>query len=91
MSEPMRRTAKIVNAKGLHARAAAKLCKTAEHFDATVMVSKGDLEVSSGSIMGLLMLAAAQGSEIHLAASGTDAERAMSAVCDLIEGGFDEE
>lgn len=91
MSEPLRRTAKIVNTKGLHARAAAKLCKLAETFDATVMVSKGDLEVSSCSIMGLLMLAAAKGTEIHLAAHGAEAANAMAALSDLIENGFDED
>ena len=91
MSEPLRHTAKIVNTKGLHARAAAKLCKVAEKFDARVMVSKGDLEVSSCSIMGLLMLAAAQGTEIQLEARGTDARGAMAALTELIENGFDED
>ncbi len=91
MSEPMRRSAKIVNTKGLHARAAAKFCKLAEQFDATVMVSKGDLEVSSCSIMGLLMLAAAQGTEVQLEARGADAANAMTALSELIENGFDED
>ena len=55
------------------------------------MVSKGDLEVSSGSIIGLLMLAAAQGTEINLKATGEDAEKAMSAICQLVEDGFYED
>ena len=91
MSEALRRTARIVNSKGLHARAAAKLCKVAEKFDAEILVSKGELEVSSNSIMGLLMLAAAQETEIHLSATGVEADKAMDVICKLIADGFDEE
>ena len=91
MSEAVRRTAKIVNSKGLHARAAAKLCKVAEKFDAEILVSKGDLEVSTNSIMGLLMLAAAQETEVQLCATGTEARKAMDVICKLIADGFDEE
>lgn len=91
MPEPIQRTLKIVNTKGLHARAAAKFCKTAEQFDATVLVSKGDLEVTACSIMGLLMLAAAKGTEIHLNATGDQADAAMTAICTLVEDGFDED
>ena len=91
MSDPIQRTAKIVNSKGLHARAAAKFCKTAEQYKAKVLVSRGDIEVSSCSIMGLLMLAAAQGTEITLRATGDDAEVAMDTICRLVEVGFDED
>ncbi len=91
MSDVVRRTAKIVNSKGLHARAAAKLCKVAQKFEAEILVAKGDLEVSSESIMGLLMLAAAQETEIHLTATGLEAEKAMDVICKLIADGFDEE
>ena len=91
MSGALRRTTKIVNSKGLHARAAAKLCKVAEKFNAEVLVSKGELEVSSTSIMGLLMLAAAQETEIHLSATGVEANKAMDVICKLIADGFDEE
>lgn len=91
MSEPLRRTVKIVNVKGLHARAAAKFCKTADQFEAKVLVSKGDLEVDACSIMGLLMLAAAKETEIHIQATGVQAEDAMNAICALVEDGFDEE
>ena len=90
MAKGLRRTAKIVNSKGLHARAAAKICKAAEKFDAEILISKGELEVSSGSIMGLLMLAAAQESEIQLSATGAEAEKAMDVICKLIAGGFNE-
>jgi phosphocarrier protein len=91
MSDPIQRTAKIVNSKGLHARAAAKFCKTAEQYKAEVLVSRGDIEVSSCSIMGLLMLAAAQGTEITLRATGDEAEVAMNTICQLVEAGFDED
>ncbi|MBT4740215.1 MAG: HPr family phosphocarrier protein [Rhodospirillaceae bacterium] len=91
MSDPIQRTAKIVNTKGLHARAAAKFCKTAEQFNAEVLVSRGDIEVSSCSIMGLLMLAAAQGTEITLSATGEDAEKAMNTICQLVDAGFHED
>ncbi|MDG2318915.1 MAG: HPr family phosphocarrier protein [Rhodospirillaceae bacterium] len=91
VGETVWRTARIVNSKGLHARAAAKLCKVAEKFDAEILVSKGELEVSSDSIMGLLMLAAAQETEIHLSARGADAEKAMDVICKLIADKFDEE
>ncbi len=91
MGEALRCTAKIVNSKGLHARAAAKVCKTTEVFDAEILITKGELEVSSCSIMGLLMLAAAQESEIELSATGVEAEKAMAAICKLIADGFDED
>lgn len=91
MPDPLKRTVQIVNTKGLHARAAAKFCKTAEQFDATVLVSKGELEVLACSIMGLLMLAAAKNTEIHLHATGDQADAAMAALCTLVEDGFDED
>lgn len=91
MPDQFKRTVQIVNTKGLHARAAAKFCKTAEQFDANVLVSKGELEVSACSIMGLLMLAAAKNTEIHLHATGDQAGAAMAALCTLVEDGFDED
>ncbi len=56
MSGVLRRDAEICNSKGLHARAAAKFCKTAEQFEAEILVKRGDTEVSGRSIMGLMML-----------------------------------
>ncbi len=81
----------IVNERGLHARAAAKFVKTAEQFEAELTVSKGDLEVSGRSIMGLMMLAAAKGSCIAVKADGEEAEAAMSAIRDLVGNAFGEE
>ena len=56
----------IVNEKGLHARASAKLVETVEHFDATAYISKDGLMAEGDSIMGLLMLAAARGAMIEV-------------------------
>lgn len=90
MSE-MSRIAEIRNSKGLHARAAAKFCKTVGQFDAEVRVLRGENNVSGGSIMGLMMLAAALGCSIEIRASGPDAERALTALCTLVANKFDEE
>lgn len=91
MSEPLRGTAEIRNAKGLHARAAAKFCKTVERFDADVLVARNGTEVSGTSIMGLMMLAAGPGSTIELSATGPEAAGVMEAVLQLIANKFDEE
>lgn len=90
MSE-LKRTAEIRNSKGLHARAAAKFCKTAGQFDANIRVKRGENEVSGGSIMGLMMLAASIGTSIEIRTSGPDADAAMEALCTLVANKFDEE
>ena len=82
--------ATIVNAKGLHARAAAKLAKLAVTFKSEIAVTRGDQTVSARSIMGLMMLAAAKGAEIEISARGPDAEAALAAVVALVGGGFGE-
>jgi len=81
----------IVNQRGLHARASAKLVKLVETFDAEVMVSRDGQTVEGTSIMGLMMLAACRGCSVHVKVSGTEAHEAMSAISELIEGGFGEE
>ncbi len=86
----VRARVRIVNARGLHARAAARLARLAGTFDAEITVARDDLAVPATSILGLMMLAAAPGTEIDLAARGPDAERALAAVVDLINRGFDE-
>ena len=87
----MRRTLKIINSRGLHARAAAKLVTVAERFSACVNVSRHGQTVPACSIMGLMMLGAGQGSEIVLEAEGWDAKEAMEAISALIEAGFHED
>ena len=86
-----RRIATICNQKGLHARAAARFVKTAELFEAEVMVRKNGTEVSGRSIMGLMMLAAAPGTVVELRGRGADAEPAVAALARLIECKFDED
>lgn len=81
----------IVNGRGLHARAAAKFVKLAGTFEAEITVIKKDTEVCGSSIMGLMMLAAAPGSELELRAQGPAAQRAVNALAALIANRFDEE
>jgi phosphocarrier protein len=80
----------ILNTLGLHARAAAKFVHTAGRFAAHVRVARGEREVDGKSIMGLLLLAAAQGSKIRITADGPDESDAIAALCSLVERGFDE-
>jgi phosphocarrier protein len=87
---PARARVRIVNARGLHARAAAKFVKTAEAFDARVEVTKDDLTVAGTSILGLMMLAAATGSVLELCAVGAEASQAIDALKALVGRGFDE-
>lgn len=80
----------IVNRRGLHARAAAKLVTLAEQFSANVDVAKDGQSVSARSIMGLMMLGAGVGSSVTLSAEGFDAREALEAIMVLIEAGFHE-
>lgn len=82
---------KIVNRLGLHARAAAQLVQTANRFAADVTIEKDGNEVNGKSIMGLLMLAAPQGSIISVTVSGNDAAEAMKVIGTLINDGFGED
>jgi phosphocarrier protein len=83
--------ARIVNKKGLHARASAKLVEAAARFKSEITVAKDGNEVSARSIMGLMMLGASLGSEIHIKAEGPDADLAISAILALVEAKFGEE
>lgn len=85
-----RASATIVNAKGLHARAAAKLAKLAVTFRSEITIARNEVRVSARSIMGLMMLAAAKGSAIEITARGPDAEAALAAVVALVANGFGE-
>lgn len=80
----------IVNRRGLHARAAAKLVTLAEQYSANTEVSKDGQAVSARSIMGLMMLGAGMGSMVTLSAEGFDAREALEAIKGLIEAGFHE-
>lgn len=84
------RDLKIINEKGLHARASAKFVETVERYDAAAVVEKDGSEVSGDSIMGLLMLAAGRGSTIRVTTTGAEADQLASALQDLIEDYFGE-
>lgn len=81
----------IRNRLGLHARAAAKFVQTASRFKSEVKIRKNGEEVDGKSILGLLLLAASQGTEITIAVCGEDEVAAFAAVEELIERSFDEE
>jgi phosphocarrier protein len=80
----------IVNAKGLHARASAKFVETVERFDATARVTRDGQTVSGDSIMGLLMLAAHQGTEIEVETEGPEAAALLAALAALVANRFGE-
>ena len=85
------REVEIVNRLGLHARAAAKLVHVAGRFRSDVKLLKDGETVDGKSILGLLMLGAAQGERIRLRAEGPDEDQAIAAVADLIARRFEEE
>jgi phosphocarrier protein HPr len=80
----------ITNSLGLHARAAARFVHTASAFSARIRVARGEREMDGKSIMGLLLLGAAQGTVITITASGSDEQAAVAALCALVERGFEE-
>jgi phosphocarrier protein len=84
------RRLEIKNRLGLHARAAAVLVQVVTPFDAEITVTKDDQTVNGKSILGLMMLAAGQGSWIEVAAQGPDAEAAVNAIAALVEEKFKE-
>jgi phosphocarrier protein HPr len=85
------RELEIVNRLGLHARAAAKLVHTAGAFQSRVTLVKDGESVDAKSILGILLLAASQGTQVRVRCEGQDEEEAMTAVTQLIENRFDEE
>lgn len=90
MSMPTaRRTVTVVNPQGLHARPADLFVRTANQFSAQVLVCKGHEQVDGKSILNILTLAAAEGSELEIVCVGDDAERALAALCELVEQGFE--
>ncbi len=79
----------IPNEDGLHARPAAKFVKLASRFSCDVWVEKDEEEINGKSIMGLMMLAAAQGSIIRVSAEGADADLALEKLSALVNSGFE--
>ena len=80
-----------MNRLGLHARPSAAFTQLATRFSADVFLSKGSRRVNGKSIMGVMMLAAAQGSVIAIETEGEDEEEALAALVSLIRSGFGEE
>ncbi|MBU6442883.1 MAG: HPr family phosphocarrier protein [Alphaproteobacteria bacterium] len=93
MDRPQRRheVATIPNKRGLHARASAKLVEAAARFQSQITVTKDGQCVDARSIMGLMMLAASQGTKIEIDAEGPDADEAMTAILALIAAKFGED
>jgi len=89
-ADTVRAEVEITNPLGLHARAAARFVETASRFTADITVANGEESVSGKSILGLMMLAAAQGTSLTLTATGPDADPAIDALADLIARRFHE-
>ncbi len=85
-----RATLEIVNRLGLHARAAVLLVQVSTRFDAQVKVSKDGQDVDGRSIMGVMMLAAEQGSRIDVETTGPEARAALDAITELVANKFNE-
>lgn len=90
-SATVARKHEIVNVKGLHARASAKLVELVESFDASAEVSRDGMSASGDSIMGLLMLAASKGTTIEVVTSGPQAAELADAIGALVADRFGED
>ncbi|MBZ0112895.1 MAG: HPr family phosphocarrier protein [Thermoanaerobaculia bacterium] len=84
------RDIEIVNRLGLHARAAAKLVQLASGFESDIKINRQQDEVDGKSILGIMMLAAAQGTHVTVSCEGSDEEQAMKAVAQLFADKFGE-
>tara|TARA_B100001093_G_scaffold119759_1_gene112441 strand:+ start:2206 stop:2484 length:279 start_codon:yes stop_codon:yes gene_type:complete len=91
MVDQINRSFKIVNQKGLHARASAKFVETVELYDASAEISKDGLNTCGNSIMGLLMLAASQGTSIDVKTHGVQSLELADALETLISNRFGED
>ncbi len=89
-AEGISQSVEIVNRRGLHARASARLAREAGNFDAQVTVCKDDTCVTATSIMGLMMLGAAKGDTVRVAANGADQQLALDEIVKLISDRFGE-
>jgi len=80
----------IINKLGLHARASAKLVSLASEFSAEITLKRNGQSVNAKSIMGIMMLAAAKGTELELCAEGNDEKKAIEALTELVSNRFGE-
>jgi len=81
---------KIINKLGLHARASAKLTQVANQFESDIWIEKNDKKVNAKSIMGVMMLAASQGTDIKISTEGVDQKEALDSITALINDYFGE-
>lgn len=88
--EKREKTCTVRNAMGLHARPAALIVQTANRYSCDVTLVKDDQTVNGKSIMGVLMLAAARGTNVTVRAEGDDAPACLEAISTLFEKGFNE-
>lgn len=86
----IRRQVEIINKLGLHARAAAKFVTLASSFESEIQIELNGTQVNGKSIMGVMMLAAAQGTQLDIMVEGTDEHEAIEKLCELITNRFDE-
>ncbi len=86
----LERQTEVINRLGLHARASAKLVKSAGRYASSIRIGTDSETVDGKSIMGLMMLAATQGTTMTITIEGEDAESAMHDIIGLFEGRFDE-
>lgn len=91
MPQTTLRQLEIINEKGLHARASAKLVEVVEGFDASAEICRDGMSASGDSIMGLLMLAASKGTSIEVHTTGPDAEALADAIEALVADRFGED
>ncbi|MGH8581548.1 MAG: HPr family phosphocarrier protein [Gammaproteobacteria bacterium] len=84
------RLVRIANKLGLHARAAARFVQLAASFQCEIKVARSGREVNGKSIMGVMMLAAGQGSEIQIKTAGADEEEALQSLAELVMSRFGE-
>lgn len=81
---------KIINKLGLHARASAKLTQVANQFESDIWIEKNDRKVNAKSIMGVMMLAASQGTDIKISTEGVDEKVALDSLAAMINDYFGE-
>ena len=86
----LERQTEVINRLGLHARASAKLVKSAGRYTSSIQIGTDSETVDGKSIMGLMMLAATQGTTVTITVEGEDAESAMHDIVSLFENRFDE-
>lgn len=83
-------TVEIVNKLGLHARAATKLVQLSNEFESEITLQQGDNQAPANSVLALMMLESSQGKNVTVICDGSDAEKALEAVTQLIQNKFDE-